>query len=117
MKDTTPLNPDDVRKMLIEACEELLAERNGVTNGNVITRRIGHKKEYIDVKHVRGLYGYTQDQFANALDVTPAAVKSWEQGIRKPRGPSKIVLEAMEIVAMKKHDLKEKQKKKKTEII
>ena len=97
------LKPDDVRQMLINACDELAADQNGLTAGDVITRFIGHESGDIDIKKLRELYGCTQDEMASAIDVTPSAIKSWEQGVRKPRGPSKIILEAMAIVAIRKH--------------
>jgi len=112
---TKPLKSDDVRQILIDACDQLVNERGGVTAGDVIMRLVNHDRHDkeisgVDVKMVRELYNCTQDEMANAIEVTPATVKNWEQGISKPKGPNKILLEAMAVVAAKKAAAEEKSK-------
>ena len=106
MKRRNNLEPDDVLDMLIEACEEVRSDQEGKGSGNVITRILGHsdakKNVPVNVKEIRELYGLTQDQMATAICMTPSTIKHWEQGKRTPRGTSKIVLEAMAIVAEKR---------------
>jgi len=102
------LSPDDVDSILIDACKELIDDKNGVTSGKVLVRLISQNASngfHIDVKKLREIYGYTQDQMAQCIRVTPSTIKGWEQGIRKPKGPSTIVLAAMARVAEKKRSL------------
>ena len=37
-----------------------------------------------EIKKIRKKSGLTQEQFAEALDVSKSAVVSWEYGVRKP---------------------------------
>jgi len=96
------IKTDDVVNMLVDSCEEVYKDQTGLGSGNTITRLIYHDGGEIDVKEIRNSYGLTQDQFASAICMTPSTVKQWEQGIRTPKGTSRIVLEAMAIVAEKR---------------
>lgn len=99
------MSPDEVDSILIDACKELIDDKNGVTSGKVLVRLISQgpsKDGHIDVKKLREIYGYTQDQMARCIRVTPSTIKGWEQGVRKPKGPSTIVLAAMARVAERK---------------
>lgn len=95
---------DDVINMLVESCEEVYKNQAGLAAGNTITRPISHSGGDIDVKEIRKSYGLTQDQFASAIYMTPSTIKQWEQGLRTPKGTSRIVLEAMAIVAAKRFE-------------
>ena len=73
-------------KTIVDMCVELMGEKRITAQG---------KSKTFNIKKLRASYGLTQDELAAVLRVTPATVKSWEQGIRKPKGPATIVLEAM----------------------
>ncbi|MBN2423719.1 MAG: helix-turn-helix domain-containing protein [Calditrichaceae bacterium] len=45
-----------------------------------------------DVKSIRIKYGLSQSKFAQLLGISPATLKNWEQGRRKPEGPARILL-------------------------
>ncbi len=45
-----------------------------------------------DVKAIRIKYGLSQTKFAKMLGISPATLRNWEQGRRKPEGPARILL-------------------------
>lgn len=49
-----------------------------------------------DVKRIRAKTHASQPVFASYLNVTPAAIKQWENGIRKPSGSSARLLQLIE---------------------
>lgn len=45
-----------------------------------------------EVKRIREQYGLSQDKFAALMGISVATLRNWEQGRRKPEGPSRILL-------------------------
>lgn len=45
-----------------------------------------------DVKSIRKKLKLSQNQFAKLLGISPATLKNWEQGRRKPDGPARVLL-------------------------
>ena len=45
-----------------------------------------------DVRAIRAKYGLSQNKFAQLLGISPATLRNWEQGRRKPEGPARILL-------------------------
>ena len=45
------------------------------------------------VQAIRKRLGLSQTVFATTLNVSPATVRAWEQGVRVPEGPSRRLLE------------------------
>ena len=50
------------------------------------------KFENPDVRAIRAKYGLSQNKFAQLLGISPATLRNWEQGRRKPDGPARILL-------------------------
>ena len=46
----------------------------------------------IDVKAIRTQLGKTQTEFALMIGVSPATLRNWEQGRRRPEGPARALL-------------------------
>jgi putative transcriptional regulator len=46
----------------------------------------------VDVRRVRRKLGLSQAEFAGKFGFTPASVKNWEQGRRRPEGPARVLL-------------------------
>ena len=46
----------------------------------------------VDVRRMRQKLGLSQAEFAAKFRFTPASVKNWEQGRRRPEGPARILL-------------------------
>ena len=45
-----------------------------------------------NVKAIRIKYGLSQIKFAKMLGISPATLRNWEQGRRKPEGAARILL-------------------------
>ena len=45
-----------------------------------------------DVKRIRARYGLSQERFAQLLGISVATLRNWEQGRRKPDGPTMALL-------------------------
>jgi putative transcriptional regulator len=45
-----------------------------------------------DVLKIRRHLGLTQAQFADLLGISPATLRNWEQGRRKPEGAARVLL-------------------------
>jgi len=78
--------------------EELFAELlESVRQGGAILR--GQLKpsrvfrfEEPDVRAVREGYGLSQSKFAALMGISPATLRNWEQGRRKPEGSARVLL-------------------------
>ena len=46
----------------------------------------------VDVRRVRQKLGLSQAEFAAKFRFTPASVRNWEQGRRRPEGPARVLL-------------------------
>ena len=62
---------------------------------------LGDKIPNIDItpnqiKKIREKTKLSQTVFAKLLNVSPSSVKQWEQGLRNPTGPTKVLLELLE---------------------
>ncbi len=45
-----------------------------------------------DVRSIRQKYGLSQNKFARLLGISPATLRNWEQGRRKPEGAARVLL-------------------------
>ena len=78
--------------------EELFAELlDSVRQGGRILR--GELKpsrafrfEDPDVRKLRERYGLSQSKFAALMGISPATLRNWEQGRRKPEGSARVLL-------------------------
>lgn len=46
----------------------------------------------VDVRSVRDSLGMSQKEFASRFGFSLASVRNWEQGIREPEGPARLLL-------------------------
>lgn len=46
----------------------------------------------VDVKQLRSDLGLSQTEFANRYNLSVATIRNWEQGIREPDGPARLLL-------------------------
>ena len=77
-----------------ETFDELLTS---IEEGGLILR--GKKKparsfhiENPNVSAIRRHLGLTQEKFAELLGISPATLRNWEQGRRKPEGAARVLL-------------------------
>lgn len=46
----------------------------------------------VDVKSIRAKTGLSQKTFAESYGFSQAAIRNWEQGVRVPEGPARLLL-------------------------
>ncbi len=73
--------------------EDALAYADGDTS-----RGVAHKVEIheVDVAALRKRLGLSQLRFAATFGFSPKTVRNWEQGLRHPEGPARILLQVIE---------------------
>ncbi|WP_103920137.1 helix-turn-helix domain-containing protein, partial [Candidatus Venteria ishoeyi] len=59
------------------------------------TKVVEHKPEAIDVKAIRENTGMTQQKFCAAFGISLGTLRHWEQGLRAPRGPARVLLKVV----------------------
>jgi putative transcriptional regulator len=72
---------------LIQGMTEALEYTQGKDNGARV-----HIPEHIDVQQIRMRLDLTQESFAARYGFALKTVKNWEQGVREPTGPARILL-------------------------
>ena len=61
-------------------------------------RGVAHQIEIheVDIVALRKRLGLSQVRFAAAFGFSPKTVRNWEQGLRQPEGPARILLQVIE---------------------
>ena len=57
---------------------------------------IVHKPEAIDVKAIRKKTGMSQQAFCATFGIALGTLRHWEQGLRSPRGPARVLLKVVD---------------------
>jgi len=50
----------------------------------------------VDITHLREKLGLSQDRFAALFGLSARTVRNWEQGVRHPEGPARILLQVID---------------------
>lgn len=50
----------------------------------------------VDITHLREKLGLSQDRFAALFGLSARTVRNWEQGVRQPEGPARILLQVID---------------------
>jgi putative transcriptional regulator len=79
---------------ILRGLEDALAFTRGDHSRARVTVVLVPKR--VNVRRLRARYGLTQQQFAKQFGFTVSAVRDWEQGRRKPRGPARVLLTVIE---------------------
>ena len=80
-----------IKVNIFESMREALRDAAAYERGESVNLRVTHippKPKQIsakEVRHIRKALNASQALFASYLNVSPNAVRSWEQGIRRPR--------------------------------
>ncbi len=80
---------DSIRRGLQEA----VGYAKGEADKNAFRVRV---PEQIDVKAIRTNLGMTQDEFASQFGFSVNTLRHWEQGSRRPEGPTRAYLRVIE---------------------
>lgn len=57
---------------------------------------VEHKPQALDVKGIRQKTGMSQQKFCATFGISLGTLRHWEQGLRTPRGPARILLQVMD---------------------
>jgi len=76
--------PDHMFELALEEAREI--RQDGLT-----TQRV-HAPERVDVAQIRKDLGLTQKEFCARFGFQLRAVQQWEQGVRFPTGPARVLL-------------------------
>ena len=94
---------------LVEAMGQAVAFMKGDSSS---ARIVFPKPPKIDVAAVRSKTGLSQTEFARKFMLVPGTLRNWEQGIREPEGPARLLLavidEAAEVVIRVADELRSK---------
>jgi len=55
-----------------------------------------HQPEVIDVKAIRQKTGMSQQKFCATFGISLGTLRHWEQGLRCPRGPARVLLKVVD---------------------
>ena len=50
----------------------------------------------VDITHLREKLGLSQDRIAALFGLSPRTVRNWEQGVRHPEGPARVLLQVID---------------------
>ena len=78
---------------IMAGMEDALAYAEGET-----TRGVAHQIEIqeVDIVALRKRLGLSQTRFAATFGFSPKTVRNWEQGLRHPDGPARILLQVID---------------------
>ena len=55
-----------------------------------------HKPDTINVKAIRAKTGMSQQRFCATFGISLGTLRHWEQGLRSPRGPARVLLKVVD---------------------
>ncbi len=55
-----------------------------------------HEPETIDVRAIRNKTGMSQQRFCATFGISLGTLRHWEQGLRSPRGPARVLLKVVD---------------------
>jgi len=71
--------------------EDAILHTQGETSGVV-----EYNSEVINVKAIRKQTGMSQQKFCATFGISLGTLRHWEQGLRSPRGPAKVLLKVVQ---------------------
>ena len=73
---------------LVASMQEALA----IVRGEAEPARVHLPPDWIDVRAIRGRLGLSRPAFAERFGLAAAAVRDWEQGLRRPAPAARVLL-------------------------
>ena len=80
-----------MKDKLFQELLQSVREGGAILRGRCKASRVFYLDEP-DVKAVRKAYRLSQSKFAALMGISPATLRNWEQGRRKPEGSARILL-------------------------
>jgi putative transcriptional regulator len=81
-----------MKKELFEELLESVKQAVAIERGEMKPSRSFTVKRRNEVTAARARLGLSQNKFAALLGVSPATLKNWEQGRRRPTGAARVLL-------------------------
>ena len=78
---------DEISAGLTDAIQHVKGKSTGV---------VEHKIEAVNVKAIREKTGMRHEERWVTFGISVGTLRHWEQGLRSPRGPAKVLLEVMQ---------------------
>ena len=60
------------------------------------SKTVVHEPETINVRAIREKTGMSQQRFCAAFGISLGTLRHWEQGLRSPRGPARVLLKVVD---------------------
>jgi putative transcriptional regulator len=57
---------------------------------------VEHRPDVIDVQAIRRKTGMSQQRFCATFGISLGTLRNWEQGLRTPRGPARVLLKIVD---------------------
>jgi putative transcriptional regulator len=78
---------------IMAGLDDALAYADGDTS-----RGVAHqvKVANVDITQLREKLGLSQDRFASLFGLSARTVRNWEQGVRHPEGPARVLLQVID---------------------
>lgn len=91
---------ESIKKAIGETVQDLMSAGIKTSFTQKELRSLGIKipevqMETHQIKAIREQMNLSQAVFAKLLNVSPSSIRQWEQGRRKPTGPTKVLLELL----------------------
>lgn len=77
----------DIAEGLADALDHARGDASGI---------VEHRPETLDVKAIRKKTGMSQQRFCAAFGISIGTLRHWEQGLRTPRGPARVLLKVVD---------------------
>lgn len=81
-----------MKKSTFDKLIKSVREAGKIRRGEIKAARVT-TVEPVDVKALRTRLGLTQSELARLLKVSPATIRNWEQGRRRPRSAAQALLQ------------------------
>jgi putative transcriptional regulator len=85
-----------VDKSMFDELLESVQQMDAIARGARKPSRVRVVDASVEVKAIRAKTKLSQAQFARLLNVDVATLRNWEQGRRKPQGPARALLKAVD---------------------
>jgi putative transcriptional regulator len=85
-----------VNEKLFAELVQSVKEMRAIRRGEMRPSRVFEVPEP-DAKAIRSRFKLSQTEFASLLGISVGTLRNWEQGLRRPEGPARVLLHVVEL--------------------
>ncbi len=85
-----------MNKRLFSELAQSVKEMNAIRRGEMKPSR-AFEVPAPDARMIRMRFRLSQTEFAGLLGISVATLRNWEQGLRRPKGPARVLLHVVEL--------------------